>query len=100
MYAKASFHDALNWANELQGSPDSVPTRDADPVEAPAIIRSGWWVAVAAVGVSAVVATILIIPIFAGRAADRASQEFNLAKPVVPSVLVEHIRRLVTTPRE
>jgi hypothetical protein len=57
-------------------------------VKAPAIIRSGWWVAVAAVGVSAVVATVLIIPIFAGRGSGQLSPEFNLANPVVPPELI------------
>ncbi len=57
-------------------------------MKTPAIIRSGWWVAVAAVGVSVVVTTILIIPIFAGRGSDRVSPEFNLANPIVPPELI------------
>jgi len=57
-------------------------------VKAPAIIRSGWWVAVAAVGVSVAVATVLIIPMFAGRGSGRLSPEFNLANPIVPPELI------------
>jgi hypothetical protein len=54
----------------------------------PAIIRSGWWVAVAAVALSLAVTTILIIPIFAGRSADRESPAFDLGSTVVPPELI------------
>ena len=57
-------------------------------MRAPAIIRSGWWVAVAAVALSFVAATILIIPIFAGRGAVHESATFDLDNTVVPPELI------------
>jgi hypothetical protein len=57
-------------------------------MRAPAIIRSGWWVAVAAVGLSLVVAAILIIPIFADRPGDRNSPDFDLTNTAVPPELI------------
>jgi len=57
-------------------------------VRVPTIIRSGWWVAVAAIGLSAMVATILIIPIFAGRGPGRVSPDFDLDNTAVPRELI------------
>jgi len=57
-------------------------------VRTPAIIRSGWWVAVAAGGLSLVVATILIVPIFANRGEDRKSSGFDLRNTTVPPELI------------
>jgi hypothetical protein len=57
-------------------------------VKTPGIIRSGWWVAATAVGFSLVVATILIIPIFANRGEDRESPAFDLTSTIVPGKLI------------
>jgi hypothetical protein len=57
-------------------------------VTASSIIRSGWWVAVAAVALSVVVGAVLIAPLF-GRAPSHLHQAaFDLAAPLVPRDLI------------
>jgi hypothetical protein len=52
------------------------------------MIRSGWWVVVAATGLSVAVATLLIIPIFTARGADRDPPDFDLSNTIVPPELI------------
>lgn len=57
-------------------------------MQAPALIRSGWWVAVAALIVSAVVVWIMVAPIFTGRGAGGAPVEFDLSSATVDRDLI------------
>lgn len=57
-------------------------------MQAPALIRSGWWVAVAALIVSAVVVWIMVAPIFTGRGASVAPVEFDLSSATVQRELI------------
>jgi hypothetical protein len=63
-------------------------------VRTPAIIQSGWWVAVAAIVISAVTAWIMIAPFSPRPADDAAEADFSLNRAKVPRDLV--VRAMAT----
>ena len=57
-------------------------------MRAPAIARSGWWVAVAAVVLTVAVAAILLAPLLKAPVRDRNATDFDLSTTLVPRELV------------
>ena len=57
-------------------------------MKGPAIIRSGWWVALAAVAVTLAVGTVLVAPLFDRAPGSSQGADFDLADTAVPSNLI------------
>lgn len=63
-------------------------TKGSEPVRVPAIIRSGWWVAAAAVVVSLVTAWIVIAPLSRRSTARAPDSDFVIQQATVPHDLI------------
>jgi hypothetical protein len=57
-------------------------------VKGPAIIRSGWWVALAAAVVTLVVGAVLVAPLFDRTPGSSQGADFDLSDTAVPSNLI------------